>query len=389
MSNLTMVYAAHGERLLQYQLDKVNARVTLMDELSLDANIQYAVVDSARQHLYVIASDAGAGKSGAKGTVHRLYAFKILANGLLQRWGTSVPLPERPIHLAIDPKCCYLFVAYNQSAFLGMHPIARDGSVGAAVEHAHPPSAGTFTHQVMVCPDRSSVIALARGNDEEEDRSEELGSAHAFSFDTGQLKAISDQSFPAGIGPRHLAFHPLQPWVYIVLERGNKLSMHCLSADGAVQCPPNYQVETLRDSLHITSKKQRGGAVKIHPNGRYLYVSNRSDAVNPGQRQDVFSGGENTLAVFALDPASGEPRLIQHVETQGVEARTLSIEASGQMLIVANQKSVWIEEGATDRRLLACLSFFEIGPQGLLKFVGKHQMPDDGRWLLWLDTCAI
>ncbi|EJM22312.1 3-carboxymuconate cyclase [Pseudomonas sp. GM21] len=389
MLNRTILYAAHGERLLQYMLDSLEGSVELVNELSLEANIQFAVVDACRQHLYVAISDAGAGKLGAKGSVHALKAYRILPDGSLEIWGQSVPLAERPIHLAIDDQRRYLFVAYNQSAFLSMHPIADDGGVEPAVEHTCLPKAGTFTHQVMVCPMRRAVIALARGNDEVEGKAEELGSVHTFSFEDGQLKLVGENFFDSGIGPRHLVFHPVQPWVYVALERGNKLSMHYLHEDGRVQLPSKFQVEALRDPRYLTLKKQRGGVIQIHPNGRFLYVSNRSDAVIRGRRHEVFAGGENSMAVFELDPVTGEPRLIQHVDTHGIEARTFSIDPTGNMLIVANQKSVWLEAGANDRRLLACLAFFQIGEQGMLNFVGKHEMPDDGRWLLWMDTCAI
>ena len=47
----------------------------------------------------------------------------------------------------------------------------------------------------------------------------------------------------------------------------------------------------------------------------------------------VFAGGENSLAVFALDPASGEPTLIQHVDTRGIHCRTFHIDPSGRMLV--------------------------------------------------------
>jgi hypothetical protein len=41
-------------------------------------------------------------------------------------------------------------------------------------------------------------------------------------------------SIDPGVGPRHLAYHPTQPWVYVAMERGSKLYMYPLESTGAV-----------------------------------------------------------------------------------------------------------------------------------------------------------
>ena len=65
-----------------------------------------------------------------------------------------------------------------------------------------------------------------------------------------------------------------------------------------------------------------GGAIHVHPGGRFAYVSNRADGTVEHRGEQVFNGGENSIAVFALDPQSGEPRRIQNAPTQGIHART-------------------------------------------------------------------
>jgi 6-phosphogluconolactonase len=70
-----------------------------------------------------------------------------------------------------------------------------------------------------------------------------------------------------------------------------------------------------------TRGRQAVGTVKLHPNGRFAYVANRASSADPA---GVFVGGENNLAVFAIDPASGEPSLIQNADTHGLIAATFT-----------------------------------------------------------------
>jgi 6-phosphogluconolactonase len=58
--------------------------------------------------------------------------------------------------------------------------------------------------------------------------------------------------------------------------------------------------------------------------GRYLYSSNR---------------GHNSIAVFAVDQASGELTLIQHIECGGETPRNFAVTQDGGHLLVANQKT--------------------------------------------------
>ena len=80
--------------------------------------------------------------------------------------------------------------------------------------------------------------------------------------------------------------------------------------------------------------------MKIHPNGRFLYVTNRADGVATQDGQAIWAGGENSIAVFALAERTGEPRLMQHLSSEGIEARTFAVDPSGTVLIVAMRRGV-------------------------------------------------
>src|SRR5213076_1516472 len=130
-----------------------------------------------------------------------------------------------------------------------------------------------------------------------------------------------------GFGPRHLDFHPTRPWVYVSLERENKLDMFRLDGD-TLAAAPAFRRETLAEPNNIKSR-QAAGTVHVHPNGRFLYGANRAQATTEFQGKQVFKGGENSIVVYAINEASGEPMPIQHIETQKIHPRTFHIDPSG------------------------------------------------------------
>ena len=75
-------------------------------------------------------------------------------------------------------------------------------------------------------------------------------------------------------------------------------------------------------------------------------------------RDGVFVGGENTLAVFALDPANGEPRPIQHIDTRGIHCRNFHIDPSGRLLVASHIMGLSVQAtAAADGSFVpACLS---------------------------------
>ncbi len=144
---------------------------------------------------------------------------------------------------------------------------------------------------------------------------------------------------------------------------------------------------TLQDKQNEHRDRQKGGVVKIHPNGRFAYVTNRADGTVKKDGKTIFAGGENTIAVFALNEKTGEPSLLQHVQTEGIEARTFAVDATGTLLIVANQKAMLVEDPqGTMKEVDANFALFRIGQDGKLEFIKKHEVQAGDKWLLWMDV---
>ena len=64
--------------------------------------------------------------------------------------------------------------------------------------------------------------------------------------------------------------------------------------------------------------------IRLHPNGRWLYVGNR---------------GHDSIAVFAVDQISGALSLVKTEPSGGACPRNFTVDDSGQFLVVGNQDS--------------------------------------------------
>jgi 6-phosphogluconolactonase len=377
------LYASVGPELTQYDVDVDAATLTQRGSVRVPANVQYAWPHASRQFLYVASSDSASGM-GAAGETHHVTAFRIdTYSRALTLHGKAIRLPARPIHMATDIASGCILVAFNNPSAVRVYRIDHYQLPGEEVTQPGPIDAGIFAHQVRATPDGRQVILVTRGHDAADGKPEQPGALKVFDYQDGvlgnEVSVAPDGGY--GFGPRHLDFHPSQPWVYVSLERQNALDMFELH-NGALSPGPRFRKDTLTDpgSQH----RQLAGTVHVHPNGRTVYVANRaSDTVEfAGQR--VFAGGENSLAVYAIDPASGEPSLIQHVDTHGIHPRCFHIDPSGRLLVVAHIMGLNVRDGDSIRAVPARLSVFRIGDDGLLEFARAYDLDVGKRTMWWM-----
>ena len=110
--------------------------------------------------------------------------------------------------------------------------------------------------------------------------------------------------------------------MYVSDERTNRLYMFRF-VDDQLEAEPAHTRDTLANPDDVRPR-QLAGPIHVHPSGNAVYVVNRSDhAVDVGGRR-VFGGGENNIAVYAIDPVTGEPFLIQHADTRSFHVRTFA-----------------------------------------------------------------
>ena len=93
----------------------------------------------------------------------------------------------------------------------------------------------------------------------------------------------------------------------------------------------------------------------MFPHWALVYVANRADHTVERDGAKVFDGGENNIAVYAIDPETGAPTLVQHVDTQSFHVRRFACDPSGRLLVTASIKALAVSDGEVPRSVPAAL----------------------------------
>ena len=381
----TVFYQGIGDRLTQWDVDVDAATLTPRASVALPSNIQYVWPHPSRKYLYVSTSDAASGNAPNPGKVHRLCVLRIDTDGALSMHGEPEALPQRPIHNSIDANGDYALTCYNNPSNLTVHRVNGDGTVGAQVQQEAKLDYGIFAHQILSMPGNSSVIMVTRGNRPESNKAEDPGALKIYNFKGGQLSPLANLPVGGngglGYGPRHLDFHPVKPWVYVSVESQNELHMHRMEGE-SLSSEPLFKKRSTIGTYDI-SFPQAAGGIHVHPNGRTVYVSNRASATVDFNGKKVFRGGENNIAVFSIDAATGEPTLIQNEDPHSFHIRTFSIDTSGRIMVAASIVDMNVRDGDNVRHVPAALTVFRIGEDGKLAIARKYDVELGGKFQWW------
>lgn len=121
-----------------------------------------------------------------------------------------------------------------------------------------------------------------------------------------------------GVGPRHMAFSPDEKHIYVNNELANSVTASSHN-DGKFVTIGTYP--TLPPDF---TAKSTNAEIEVHPNGKFVYCSNR---------------GHDSIVVYQRDPETGELKFLQHAPCGGKIPRHFKIDPSGKWLLCAHQES--------------------------------------------------
>jgi 6-phosphogluconolactonase len=151
-----------------------------------------------------------------------------------------------------------------------------------------------------------------------------LDRLYIYRFDerTGRLapNAPPFAAIAPGSGPRHVRFHPNGRWVYLINEIASTIvAFNWASTTGTLT--PFQTASTLPADFKGVSTCAE---LEIHPNGRFLYGSNR---------------GHDSLAFFAIDQDTGQLALVEQVSSGGKKPRNFALDPTAHWIVVTNEDS--------------------------------------------------
>jgi 6-phosphogluconolactonase len=395
-SGKVVLYAAVGAELTQYDVDVEGATLTKRGAVMLPANVQEAAQHPSKQYLYMAWSNGGPSNlppdsPAPSGSQHGLTAFRIdPSSGALVPYGPPASLPSRPIHVTTDIPGTHVLTAYNDPSGVTVHRIEPDGTIGSQVKQPQPLDVGIYGHQVRVDPSNEMVILATRGNGPIATKPEDPGALKLFSYKDGLLTNLVSIAPGGGFNfqVRHLDFHPSRRWVFVSLERQNKLDVFEKLKDGTLSKDPLFSKDTLAEPGNVRPG-QALGTIHMHPNGRFVYLANRASGTTNFEGKPVFAGGENSIAVFAINQDTGEPTLIQNVDTRGIHVRTFALDPSGRILVAGNMMQMSVRDKDGVSIVPASLAVFRVQSDGKLVFARKYDLDVGKRNMFWMGMVPL
>ncbi|MGC5809877.1 lactonase family protein [Ralstonia pseudosolanacearum] len=381
VSTHSYALAAVGTQLHALHLAPARDRDRHRYRLDLTLPIQYAAAHPERPLLYAGCSNGGPG--GRVGDTHCVALIRADTSGSLEVVQGEMPLPHRPIHVAVEPAGRYLAIAFAQPAGIQRYALDHRGDIGRLLDTVSPPGVGVFPHSTHFSTQGSSVIVCARGNDEREGFAEDPGTLDTFIVENGRLKPVAQTRYGPGLGPRDVAEHPTHPWLYVALERGNSVALHGMDKG----IPSEHAANVWTTLRTAPARRQRVGTVRVHPSGRWLFVVNRADAIQCVGGIRKLECGVNEIVVYEIEATGGNLVEVQRLDAGGIEPRTLSVSDNGRYLVVGNQISAHRTQAGALTDSPASLLVFEIQPDGMLEPCWSMQFPDQA--LIWSGIIAM
>ena len=262
------------------------------------------------------------------------------ASGMLTRLATA-ELPDAMAYLSTDRSGRYLFGASYVGAKLSISVMEGEGQIlGPAIQVIKtPPKA----HCVLADPTNRWVYATSLGGD--------VILQMRFDAANGALSPNARLALPAkqGCGPRHIAFHPVGDYLYVVNELDATIAGYAIDpGDGSLEerqviamLDPDAAILPSAADIHLT------------PDGRFLYASERTT---------------NGLVAFGIDPQTRTLNRLAAYRTES-SPRGFAISPCGRLLLAAGQTSGRIAIHALDPR------------DGRLTAIGRHAAGSNPNWV--------
>jgi 6-phosphogluconolactonase len=310
------------------RMDPRSGELRLVRSFDVGANPSFIAIHPDGRVLYAVnETEEYNGRPGGA-----VSAFGIARDsGVLTRLNEQESQGGAPCYVSTDRRGRAVLVANYVGGNVALFPIQADGSLGAATQIVQHTGNGPNTarqdrpHAHYIAADPSNRFALVA------DLGIDRVRVYRLDLDAGLLRHVegADAVMRPGAGPRHVAFHPTLPLVFVANELDSTVTTFGFDRESGRLSPRSNQ-STLPAGWSGTNYP---ADIHVASSGRTLYVSNR---------------GHNSLAVFSVADSTGALALEQVVSTEGDWPRNFSLDPTGRWLLVANQRSGSIAVFARD-----------------------------------------
>ena len=277
----------------------------------------FIAVTHDNKYLYSIHAKNFGGKKN-----EQIAAYQLIGRtGKLKLLNRQSALGTAACYLDVDAKGKSVLVANYSTGSVASLPIRKDGSLGKAtsfVQHKGGSKVDkgrqleAHAHCFVISPDNKFAFAADLGLDQ----------VLAYRLHANSKLSANSQPFvrtPPGAGPRHLTFHPNGKAMYVINELANSVTYFSYSSKSGLLIE--------RQTISTLPKDFKGKSycadVKITPNGKFLYGTNR---------------GHHSVAAYRIAD-NGRLSLVGIYPSLGEGPQNLAITPDGTKLICANMPS--------------------------------------------------
>ncbi len=303
-----MAYVGSGffstpNAIVVFTLDPASGALTEVQRLSSDASPSFFAVHPNGKVLY----------ANIEGTPTAAAAYAIdSSTGRLTKLNQVASGANGSAHMSIDATGRWLLQANYASHSVSVLEIKTDGSLGA-VSDTRVQGAMAYPHAIRTDPTNHFVFVPNRtGN---------TISQYVFDAAAGKLTANTPASVASspGAGPRHIDFHPNFAFAFVDDETTSTLTSYRFDSSAG----------TLTRLMSISSlpagaPSSAPADMRLHPNGKFLYVSNRGNA---------------TIGTFTVDANTGSLAPVNFPSSGGRGPRNFAMDAAGRIMLVGNLDS--------------------------------------------------
>ena len=225
---------------------------------------------------------------------------------------------DHPCHISLSPNEDFVILGNYTGGSLSVFKVSPDGKMAHAQTIRHNGKSinperqeKPHVHSTTFDPEGKRVLVADLGTDK----------IYVYDFDATKTEPLSlSGEFPVtpGDGPRHLAFSADGTEVLVVEEMAAALDVFSYE-NGKLS--PKQRLSLLSEGFN---GNVGAAEIRLSPDGKQVYVSNRGDA--------------NTISVFGKN-ASGSYVPIQNISSGGLMPRNFNLTGDGKYLLSAHQAS--------------------------------------------------
>jgi 6-phosphogluconolactonase len=234
-----------------------------------------------------------------------------------------------PNQVVVDSSGRVAVTVNYASGSLAAYKLEPDGKLGEAFyvdQHSGKPLSsrqpGPKQHGIQFSKDNKVMFITDLG----------LDRIYSYHFDA-RMPSIAPfdpayVSTHAGAGPRRIQMSPNGKFLYVDHETDSEVSVFAIDGGKLTE------IQTLPTAPDEAKAKNTTAEIIISDDGRYLYVSNR---------------GHDSVAIFAIDRATGKLTHTENVPSGGRTPRNIRFDPTGNWFFAANENGGNVTEFKVDR----------------------------------------